>query len=172
MGTSIRAAVGPPARRPESCCSRKRHVASGPTRAIERPCCAATTRSSSTARMAAPLVRGLQQLRGADRPPRPRSPAAGSWMALRPRTTLPAMRDTIVHDAASRGQGGRSSARADLEARGAPALAVDGLGRRGPWETDTGYGDPAGVSQAYAARRRPRAGGGDPPGLPRRRASR
>jgi sarcosine oxidase subunit beta len=40
----------------------------------------------------------------------------------------------------------------DLE-RVVPGLAVDGLGGAA-WETDTGYGDPAGVSQAYAARAR------------------
>ena len=34
-----------------------------------------------------------------------------------------------------------------------PGLAVDGLGGAA-WETDTGYGDPASVSQAYAARAR------------------
>jgi glycine/D-amino acid oxidase-like deaminating enzyme len=40
----------------------------------------------------------------------------------------------------------------DLE-RVVPGLAIDGLGGAA-WETDTGYGDPAGVSQAYAARAR------------------
>lgn len=34
-----------------------------------------------------------------------------------------------------------------------PVLAIDGLGVAA-WETDTGYGDPAGVSHAYAARAR------------------
>src|SRR5260370_25341866 len=38
-------------------------------------------------------------------------------------------------------------------ARVVPGLAVDGLGGAA-WETDTGYGDPASVSQAYAARAR------------------
>src|SRR5260370_15096714 len=38
-------------------------------------------------------------------------------------------------------------------ARVVPGLAVDGLGGAA-WETDTGYGDPARVSQAYAARAR------------------
>lgn len=38
-------------------------------------------------------------------------------------------------------------------ARVVPGLAVEGLGGA-TWETDTGYGDPAGVSQAYAARAR------------------
>ena len=38
-------------------------------------------------------------------------------------------------------------------ARVVPGLAVEGLGAAA-WETDTGYGDPAGVSQAYAARAR------------------
>ena len=38
-------------------------------------------------------------------------------------------------------------------ARVVPGLSVDGLGAAA-WETDTGYGDPASVSQAYAARAR------------------
>src|SRR5258707_4227367 len=38
-------------------------------------------------------------------------------------------------------------------ARAVPGLALDGLGGAA-WETATGYGDPAGVSQAYRARAR------------------
>src|SRR5258708_29055666 len=72
----------------------------------------------------------------------------GLVMALAP-DDVPAMRDTIVM-MQRLGVKVEELGPRDLE-RVVPGLAVDGLGGAA-WETDTGYGDPAGVSQAYAAR--------------------
>ena len=64
---------------------------------------------------------------------------------------LPALRETVTM---LRGLGVKTEelGPADL-ARVVPGLAVDGFGGAA-WEPDTGYGDPAGVSHAYAARAR------------------
>jgi glycine/D-amino acid oxidase-like deaminating enzyme len=74
----------------------------------------------------------------------------GLVMAIGPED-VPAMRDTV---AMMRRLGVKVEELTprDLE-RVVPGLAVDGLGGAA-WETDTGYGDPASVSQAYAARAR------------------
>lgn len=74
----------------------------------------------------------------------------GLVMAVGPED-VPAMRETVAMMQRLGVKVEAIGAR-DL-ARVVPGLAVDGLGGAA-WETDTGYGDPAGVTQAYAARAR------------------
>src|SRR4029077_10626723 len=126
----------------------KRHVASGPTGRSS----ALLRRHYSIelyARMAArsfELYSNFEELTG-----RPAEiTRCGLVMAVGPEDA-PALRETVammqrlgvkVEEVAAR----------DLP-RVVPGLSVDGLGAAA-WETDTGYGDPASVSQAYAARAR------------------
>jgi sarcosine oxidase, subunit beta len=126
----------------------KRHIASGPTGRSS----ALLRRHYSIelyARMAArsfEAYSNFEELTG-----RPAEiTRCGLVMALGPED-VPAMRDTI---AMMRRLGVKVEELTprDLE-HVVPGLAVDGLGGAA-WETDTGYGDPASVSQAYAARAR------------------
>jgi sarcosine oxidase, subunit beta len=126
----------------------KSHVASGPTGRSS----ALLRRHYSIelyARMAArsfELYSNFEELTG-----RPAEiTRCGLVMAVGPEDA-PALRETVammqrlgvkVEEVAAR----------DLP-RVVPGLSVDGLGAAA-WETDTGYGDPASVSQAYAARAR------------------
>jgi glycine/D-amino acid oxidase-like deaminating enzyme len=126
----------------------KRHVASGPTGRSS----ALLRRHYSIelyARMAArsfEAYRNFEELTG-----RPAEiTRCGLVMALAP-DDVPAMRDTIAM-MQRLGVKVEELTPRDL-ARVVPGLSVDGLGGAA-WETDTGYGDPAGVSQAYAARAR------------------
>ena len=126
----------------------KRHVASGPTGRSS----ALLRRHYSIelyARMAArsfEAYNNFEELTG-----RPAEiTRCGLVMALAPED-VPAMRDTIAM-MQRLGVKVEELAPRDL-ARVVPGLSVEGLGGAA-WETDTGYGDPAGVSQAYAARAR------------------
>jgi sarcosine oxidase, subunit beta len=74
----------------------------------------------------------------------------GLVMAVGPED-LPAMRDTVAM-LRRLGVKVEELTPGDLE-RVVPGVSVDGLGGAA-WETDTGYGDPASISQAYAARAR------------------
>ncbi|HEX6082194.1 MAG TPA: FAD-dependent oxidoreductase [Methylomirabilota bacterium] len=74
----------------------------------------------------------------------------GLVMAVGPEDVA-AMRDTVTM---MRGLGVKVEGLTPRDlARVVPGVAVDDFGAAA-WETDTGYGDPAGVSQAYAARAR------------------
>ena len=74
----------------------------------------------------------------------------GLVMAVGPEDVA-ALRDTVTM---MRGLGVKVEELAPRDlARVVPGVAVDDFGAAA-WETDTGYGDPAGVSQAYAARAR------------------
>jgi sarcosine oxidase subunit beta len=126
----------------------KRHVASGPTGRSS----ALLRRHYSIelyVRMAArsfEAYRNFEELTG-----RPAEiTRCGLVMAVGPED-VPAMRDSI---AMMRRLGVKVEELGprDLE-RVVPGVAVDGLGGAA-WETDTGYGDPASISQAYAARAR------------------
>ena len=126
----------------------KRHVASGPTGRSS----ALLRRHYSIelyARMAArsfEAYRNFEELTG-----RPAEiTRCGLVMAVGPED-VPAMRETVAM-MQRLGVKVEEIGPRDL-ARVVPGLAVDGLGAAA-WETDTGYGDPASVSQAYAARAR------------------
>ena len=126
----------------------KRHVASGPTGRSS----ALLRRHYSIelyARMAARSFEAycnFEELTG-----RPAEiTRCGLVMAVGPED-VPAMRETV---AMMQRLGVKVEEIGPLDlARVVPGLAVDGLGGAA-WETDTGYGDPASVSQAYAARAR------------------
>jgi len=126
----------------------KRHVASGPTGRSS----ALLRRHYSIelyARMAARSFEAygnFEELTG-----RPAEiTRCGLVMAVGPED-VPAMRETVAM-MQRLGVKVEEIGPRDL-ARVVPGLAVDGLGAAA-WETDTGYGDPASVSQAYAARAR------------------
>ena len=126
----------------------KRHVASGPTGRSS----ALLRRHYSIelyARMAARSFEAygnFEELTG-----RPAEiTRCGLVMAVGPED-LPAMRETVVM-MRRLGVKVEELTPHELE-RVVPGVAVDGLGGAA-WETDTGYGDPASVSQAYAARAR------------------
>jgi len=126
----------------------KRHVASGPTGRSS----ALLRRHYSIelyARMAArsfEAYRNFEELTG-----RPAEiTRCGLVMAVGPED-VPAMRETVAM-MQRLGVKVEEIGPRDL-ARVVPGLAVDGLAGAA-WETDTGYGDPASVSQAYAARAR------------------
>ncbi len=126
----------------------KRHVASGPTGRSS----ALLRRHYSIelyARMAARSFEAycnFEELTG-----RPAEiTRCGLVMAVGPED-VPAMRETVAM-MQRLGVKVEEIGPRDL-ARVVPGLAVEGLGAAA-WETDTGYGDPAGVSQAYAARAR------------------
>ena len=126
----------------------KRHVASGPTGRSS----ALLRRHYSIdlyARMAArsfELYSHFEELTG-----RPAEiTRCGLIMAVGPED-VPAMRDTVAMMRKLGVKVEELTAR-DLP-RVVPGLAVDDFGAAA-WETDTGYGDPASVSQAYAARAR------------------
>lgn len=126
----------------------KRHVASGPTGRSS----ALLRRHYSIelyARMAARSFEAygnFEELTG-----RPAEiTRCGLVMAVGP-DDVPAMRDTV---AMMRRLGIKVEEITPRDlARVVPGLAVDGLGGAA-WETDTGYGDPASITQAYAARAR------------------
>jgi glycine/D-amino acid oxidase-like deaminating enzyme len=126
----------------------KHHVASGPTGRSS----ALLRRHYSIelyARMAArsfELYSNFEELTG-----RPAEiTRCGLVMAVGPEDVA-AMRDTVTM---MRGLGVKVEELAPRDlARVVPGLAVDDFGAAA-WETDTGYGDPASVSQAYAARAR------------------
>lgn len=126
----------------------KRHIASGPTGRSS----ALLRRHYSIelyARMAARSFEAythFEELTG-----RPAEiTRCGLVMAVGP-ADLPAMRETVAMMRRLRVKVEELGPR-DLE-RVVPGVAVDGLGGAA-WEIDTGYGDPAGVTQAYAARAR------------------
>ena len=126
----------------------KRHVASGPTGRSS----ALLRRHYSIelyARMAArsfEIYSNFEELTG-----RPAEiTRCGLVMAVGPED-VPAMRETVAM-MQRLGVKVEEIGPRDL-ARVVPGLAVDGLAGAA-WETDTGYGDPASVSQAYAARAR------------------
>lgn len=126
----------------------KRHVASGPTGRSS----ALLRRHYSIelyARMAARSFEAYSHFE--DLTGRPAEiTRCGLVMAMGPED-VPAMRDTVAMMRRLGVKVEELSAR-DL-GRVVPGLAVDGLGGAA-WETDTGYGDPASISQAYAARAR------------------
>jgi glycine/D-amino acid oxidase-like deaminating enzyme len=126
----------------------KRHVASGPTGRSS----ALLRRHYSIelyARMAArsfELYQNFEELTG-----RPTEIIRCGLVMAVGTEDVAAMRDTV---AMMRRLGVKVEELAPRElARVVPGVSVDDFGAAA-WETDTGYGDPAGVSQAYAARAR------------------